>query len=1024
MNAGEPTKRSLLSGHWVQLVILLAMSAGNLIETPSFRKDRPADLPLGLEEAEGSQRIPARLFEDPLKAVHSWFSAEKETAPSSRPTSGELDLLLETAGGATVTLLVMLVPGGSYQDDHEIRLRIRYALQAALLSEEFMPQESRRLGGRLVEVPRYGPMAVAFETFERSSGDKPARVFVTWVNEERACADFASHLGRILRAFAPKAFAASRTLLENLRIRIVGPSNSGDLDRLLEPKDPPKRDGGSPDGTSEVATPALLVSPWATAPPKRSSKGGDESVDLPVAGMKVRLRVARTLESDRAIADLLVGELCRRGCCVGERAKKTLLLLEGDSRYAREWREHLGNAVAAESCAGHSGCRPNCEVEHFQTLSYLRGLDGATPMVRRGGDRAGGEEDIASGEAAERGEGTSQLDYLRRLQRKVARRLRAHHDEIRAIGIVGSDVHDKLLILQALRPIATGVVFFTSDLDARLFEKRRWEDTRNVLVASHYGLELREELQGEVLPFRDGYQTSTFLACKAALGRVPHAQDEKWSWRSEPDVLFSGGEAFETIAGQLKAAIPKPRLYEMARGRAYDISPEAHDGEGSSRADVTPPRTRSIPGFSMDGWAAAACAASAFLVLLAWARRLRRLVAGALQDIRLGRLKSGGLWTLGLPFLSALGLYLSIRFSVRDPAGEPFSLWGGVSAWPAQIMRLVAIWVAVFSLFHQRTRFRETASAIAKRFALEGMPPSVWSEAGKGKKVSALLRFWWNELEEGWRRTFGKVSEPEGESLPGRKLWNDFLARSVWEATVPRVALRVLPWLALFGASWWLLGLPPRPIRGSLAGVVDWILLSCACFLVVVLMLTVSHAARFFRDFARVLSQNQIAWGTATIEKTKPSSRDPRVVSLLTEMRIVETLSETFSRWVYPPAIVGLLLLVARSRIFDDWAWPVPFVVAVVGTAVGVLVSAFLLRRTAVQSRENALDDLRRLEDALDREKDAAAIQEIESVREEITAMKKGAFRPFAEDPLLRAALIPVGGVGLLSLGEDFGLGG
>jgi hypothetical protein len=115
---------------------------------------------------------------------------------------------------------------------------------------------------------------------------------------------------------------------------------------------------------------------------------------------------------------------------------------------------------------------------------------------------------------------------------------------IHAIGVLGSDVYDKLLALQALRPRFPGAIFFTTDLDARLWHPNQLKWTRNMIVASSFGLELRDALQQDIPPFRDSYQTAQYLACLSALGVV------------SPAVL-------KTIS---------PRLFEIGRDGPIDLS--------------------------------------------------------------------------------------------------------------------------------------------------------------------------------------------------------------------------------------------------------------------------------------------------------------------------------------------------------------------------------------------------------------------------------------------------------------------
>src|SRR6185503_17784687 len=113
-------------------------------------------------------------------------------------------------------------------------------------------------------------------------------------------------------------------------------------------------------------------------------------------------------------------------------------------------------------------------------------------------------------------EGPAQFDYLGRLGDRMdglQKSLKRDGDgQISAIGIVGSDVYDTLLILQALRGRFPAALFFTTDLDVRYFHPRERDWALNLIVVSPYGLALNDALQGNVPEFRDGTQTAQFTA--------------------------------------------------------------------------------------------------------------------------------------------------------------------------------------------------------------------------------------------------------------------------------------------------------------------------------------------------------------------------------------------------------------------------------------------------------------------------------------------------------------------------------
>ena len=173
--------------------------------------------------------------------------------------------------------------------------------------------------------------------------------------------------------------------------------------------------------------------------------------------------------------------------------------------------------------------------ENFHPFVYLRGLDGQTvggssDAKDDGADQGrSGRSSPASLEElrrwapdANKAAGQAQFDYLGRLGDQIHALKKQfkykNTGDLKAIGIVGSDAYDTLLILQALRPRFPGLIFFTTDLDVRFIHPKERDWARNLIVTSAYGLALHPDLQGDVAPFRDSPQTAQFAACLAALG--------------------------------------------------------------------------------------------------------------------------------------------------------------------------------------------------------------------------------------------------------------------------------------------------------------------------------------------------------------------------------------------------------------------------------------------------------------------------------------------------------------------------
>lgn len=195
--------------------------------------------------------------------------------------------------------------------------------------------------------------------------------------------------------------------------------------------------------------------------------------------------------------------------------------------------------------------------EHVHAVSYFKGIDGNIPTRQETNKPSQSQIEVI--ENPWNTSGQSQYDYLVRLVEDIRRKERqikeAHGPQasFKAIGIMGTDVHDKLLILQALRQYFPEKVFFTTDLQAIYQQPENYEWTHNMIIASHFGLQLRGELQGSIPPFRDSYQTALYFTCLKILG-VTRETEKK---------------------GTLDTAtmVPKPRIYEVARGGFYEYPP-------------------------------------------------------------------------------------------------------------------------------------------------------------------------------------------------------------------------------------------------------------------------------------------------------------------------------------------------------------------------------------------------------------------------------------------------------------------
>ena len=217
------------------------------------------------------------------------------------------------------------------------------------------------------------------------------------------------------------------------------------------------------------------------------------------------LPIIRTTGTDDVLAAALLWEMWQRGInheqVHKDQCKDGLVLIgERDTEYGRTLLRYLTDGFL-ERCevkpdGNHDTSRS--DKPPVRTFTYLRGLDGMLPGIDKSGSKAPPKDDSSKSKdlraqledtPPEHAEGRSQFDYLRRLADEIDRLDRDEKffakNGVKAIGIVGSDVYDKLLILQALRSRFKDKIFFTTDLDAAVqAHDERFPGKRDIILLS------------------------------------------------------------------------------------------------------------------------------------------------------------------------------------------------------------------------------------------------------------------------------------------------------------------------------------------------------------------------------------------------------------------------------------------------------------------------------------------------------------------------------------------------------------
>jgi hypothetical protein len=854
-----------------------------------------------------------------------------------------------------------------------------------------------------------------------------------------------------------------------VRFSVIGPTDSTGLTDIRAES----AAGASAVPKCQAASKAQMWSPFATIPEDRIAvarpSGGIDGAGVCVCdGAKSCVAVVppgpknRTIADDSVLVGLLVKELGRRHIGPDSRIA---LVGQWDTAYSRA----LADAFTEAWYRAHDVPKGRGERRIFRP-SYMRGLDGVIPGGKQGNSDKDSGGDPAK--AVERAEGDAQLDYLRRMRDSLVAKdaeLRAsctllqrfsQDCGIRAIGVLGNDYFDKLLVLKALKPVFRNAVFFTTDLDADMFNPRDNQVTRNLIVASGYGLTLRGRLQREVPPLRDNYQTSLLLAVRLALG----------------------------LSEDKGLAIPPPaRLFEVGRtGPVELVDPHQLDAELKGFQRPADHCCAGIPSnrdahpddelnahyrlFVKDlGWVIPV----ALCVVLAAGGLLAVLTLGPAYVkqtlLRWWRGLTSG-WLPPVVVAFSLGMIVQLSFlGWQDitSGGEPLSWVQGVSVWPAELLRLIAGLTALAFLVAGHDRLcaarrriehdfglgaapapKETAGALsqpeAERAESEQPAAPALLVSGEEPKTTSAV-----EAQEATPSTSPAV--PNGAEVPVESQCGELLnvpaehlvtdrkprtAAEMWRCymrgcrvlprwlggkaaepqgecpkgwgsypVLARVTLEVFLFFVLAMSLMVVLGFPNRPVRSDASWWIDLAVILLVLIPFLGLLFYMVDATRQTLTLARDLA-GHVLWSEENLGRvglarwsraTAGESVKGGDVDWL-DVHLIARVSRPVGDLVWYPVLVLVILAFGRHSVFDAWDFPPALMIVMLTALLYVVGCAWTLRSAAERVRKTAIHNLSlaRLR-AQGRQGKDACIGQLDSLLKAVSDEREGAFRPFSQ---------------------------
>lgn len=469
-------------------------------------------------------------------------------------------------------VLAVMIPGGPYVEDVERRLRSRRAVIEGLETTGYGPEKDHQIAYFCIPWPNIDPnIAACVSTLQKNRGEDETRWFprTPEIRSTRSTAIVAGDLivpyewyeltrrddsekpERLLvlwlidDAFRDAPLARLADLISWFRFticdqdpflpvfKVLGPDNSGTLRKMvIEANVAPWNEDTRQclaathiySSQASVAETQLFDGLSEVGKPRTSKDLIEQEVneqdvneqDVKSLHPRSDFSFERTNPSDEQIVATLWQEVERRGLKIKDKLPDHIAIIsERDTYYARAL------------CSTFEQGAPRIDKKTprkdiVKSYFYLRGIDGKIPSNEKDEKEKKDSEEAADKNAksnsrpTERTEGLSQADDIRRLAEQLK-----PDKKLKAVGLLGSDVYDKLELLKALRPILPDAVFFTNNVDARFTHPDEMNETHNLVIVSAYDLSLCKNQPAP--PFRDSYQTALFAATREAIGQIHDA---------------------------------------------------------------------------------------------------------------------------------------------------------------------------------------------------------------------------------------------------------------------------------------------------------------------------------------------------------------------------------------------------------------------------------------------------------------------------------------------------------------------
>lgn len=992
--------------------------------TPSVEVDA------GLSPIRGHQKIPARIWEDPFEAAHSVLKT-KNAALLDTSSENLIKEIFDTILGKNsskkkracdqtcsqnlknkIHIYAIPLSVDSWSISQETRVKRRYATHMALYRQGFIPSQSSSIHSLCLpplsletmsnkksssSYPCMPHQYIHYEilTKENNSHEEtdestdqnslPEVAILLWTRNARVSEDpalFVQQLSSQLLVEAKNIFDENLTEEELIQffdfVAFWPPSSSGlaKVREILDNYSPPK------------TIPELrfrLVNYSATA-----FFSSDNNTHLePLSGLdNVNLRITfdTVIADDSLVIDQLLDELfLKRG--FSPINTNFVLVTEWENIYSRkmakEFQKLCKLKMPPDSIQSH------CNIYHFP---YISGISGdsfhslsATKIKTQVKDKSSKQQEIRLPF------GSGQYDYIRRSAHTFNQRFKNKRNTV--FALFGSNLDDKLLVLQAVRESNKESTIITTDVNALYTSLITKYPIRNLIIASSFPLDIESNTDTSfedsfgTFHFRDSYQTSLFKAITISITK-------------KESMLTSRDELSKNI-----------ELYEVGKSGFIDLNDK---------------KTKASQDFLYWNSDQAVLAKNVLIpiimvVLLMWlvwvksklhmhaefnkpgpTAAFERTILKALGPNIAWPKKVGAVLVVYIMFFNLMFIFYALSGSFKTESSELFS---GISIWVSEIGRALAISVILFSVTVSWTKLKKWRKSISKRMinSQEMQTTTDWNP----------FVFMNNEL-------LTREKEHIYNRINFERSWaffrNELTARNI---SIKSIYILII--LSLLGAWMYidqydsLFNMPAHPIaRGNVATLYDRFFASLSNILLTLHIAYVIVITYVCGRLVSHLSRGIVKWPQYYIDKLKKEySKDEETITQLYSeyqgIKLIGILTNTIGPQVVTPFIALFLIIVTRNTYFDNWNYPISFLSFYSISGICLLICAIWLRMLSTKAKTNALDRLIIQKTRyLDNEEKSRSVDYVITL---IKDYQKGAFSGWKDNPLVAAIMLPISSI-------------